>query len=299
MITLQGVDQLGVDANTPGRPSGTAFQHVANAEFACDAAHILMPALVGENRIAGDDEQPAGPGEVGDQVFGQAVDEDLLLRLVAHIGEGKDGDGGLDGQRQGGLGAAALAQGRRADAIERNRLDYVLDRVGAKRVEIAKEAPPHLVVYVAGDVDFAGTSHGLKPRGDNDAVAVKIAAFDDNIAEIDADAQKNSAVVGKALIGCCHALLNIDRTGDRIHGTGKLHQHTIAHRLDDAAVVLADKGIENLLAAFFQRRKCTAFVQFDEPAVTDDIRSHDSGETPLSAFFSHIAPLRRMGCTEL
>lgn len=59
--------------------------------------------------------------------------------------------------------------------------------------------------------------------------------------------------------------------------------------------MLSDKGIENLLAAFLQRRKRTAFVQFDEAAVTDDIGSHNGGETPLSAFFSHIARFRRKG----
>ena len=43
-------------------------------------------------------------GEVGGDVFGDAVAEIVLLGIVAHVGEGQDDDGGFVGQRKG-LGA--------------------------------------------------------------------------------------------------------------------------------------------------------------------------------------------------
>ena len=45
-----------------------------------------------------------------------------------------------------------------------------------------------LVMHIAGDPDFARLGQGLEPRGDIDTVAIEVAAFDHDIAEIDADA---------------------------------------------------------------------------------------------------------------
>ncbi|MCY1239617.1 hypothetical protein D9M72_524220 [compost metagenome] len=100
MIAAHRVDQLGVDAHAPRFASCASLQKVAHAEVLGDRAHVHRLALVGEGRIARDDEQAGGPGEVGDQVFGQAVDEGFLLGIVAEIDEGQHGDRRFAGQRQ-------------------------------------------------------------------------------------------------------------------------------------------------------------------------------------------------------
>ena len=55
-----GVDQLAGDAHAVAGLAHAAFEHIAHAEFAADLLHIDRLALVGEARIAGDDEEPAG-----------------------------------------------------------------------------------------------------------------------------------------------------------------------------------------------------------------------------------------------
>jgi hypothetical protein len=59
--------------------------------------------LVGEGRIAGDDEQGRIARQGGDYVLGDPVREELLLWVAAHIGEGQHRNRRLVGQRKGGL----------------------------------------------------------------------------------------------------------------------------------------------------------------------------------------------------
>ncbi len=52
------IDELRGDAHTISRFANTSFEHVANAKFASDLLYVDRPALVGEGRIARDDEEP-------------------------------------------------------------------------------------------------------------------------------------------------------------------------------------------------------------------------------------------------
>ena len=94
------VDQLRGDAHPTAGLAHRAFEHIAHAELAPDLLHIDRLALVGEARIAGDDEEPADARERGDDLLDHAVDEIFLLRVAAHIGEGQHRDRRLVGERQ-------------------------------------------------------------------------------------------------------------------------------------------------------------------------------------------------------
>ena len=96
-----GVDQLGVDADAPAGLAHAALDHVAHAELAGHLAHVERLALVGEGRIAGDDQEPGDLGQVGDQILGHAVGEVLLLGIAAHIRERQHRDRGLVGRGDG------------------------------------------------------------------------------------------------------------------------------------------------------------------------------------------------------
>ena len=73
----------------------TAFQYILHPQF---LAHLLKRhrlALVSESGIAGDNKETGKPGEVGDQVIGDAVAEIFLLAVPAHVDEGQHGNRGL------------------------------------------------------------------------------------------------------------------------------------------------------------------------------------------------------------
>ena len=95
-----GVDELPGDAHAIAGLAHAAFEHVAHAELAADLLHVDRPALVGEGRIARDDEQPLDARKAGDDVVDHAVGEIFLLGIAAHVLERQHGDRRLVGQRE-------------------------------------------------------------------------------------------------------------------------------------------------------------------------------------------------------
>ncbi len=94
----RGVDQLPGDTHAVRRLAHAAFQHVTHAEFAADLLHVDGAALVGEARVAGDDEQPAIMRQRGDDVLHHAIGEIFLFRIAAQVLEGQHGDRWLVGK---------------------------------------------------------------------------------------------------------------------------------------------------------------------------------------------------------
>jgi hypothetical protein len=97
-VTGECIDQLPGDAHLRARLAHRAFQDIADPRFAAYPAHINGLALVGEGRIAGDDEEPSDTRQRGDDLLDHAVGEMLLLRIAAHIGKGQHRDRRLVGK---------------------------------------------------------------------------------------------------------------------------------------------------------------------------------------------------------
>ena len=95
------VVELRRDAHAVAALAHAALDHIADAELLGDLLHVDGLALVDERRVARDHEEPAQLGQRGDDVLADAVGEILLLRIAAHVDEGKHGDGRPVGQRQG------------------------------------------------------------------------------------------------------------------------------------------------------------------------------------------------------
>ena len=87
------VVELYSDAHAVATLADTALDHIANAEVLGDLSQMDGLILVDERRIAGDHEEPAKLGQRGDDVFTDAVGKIFLLRIAAHIEEGKHRDG--------------------------------------------------------------------------------------------------------------------------------------------------------------------------------------------------------------
>jgi hypothetical protein len=63
----------------------TAFEHIAHAKFATDLLNVDLPALVGESRVARDDEKPFDARQAGDNVVNHTFGEVLLSGVSAQI----------------------------------------------------------------------------------------------------------------------------------------------------------------------------------------------------------------------
>jgi hypothetical protein len=88
-----GPDQLGGNPHPTARFAHAAFDDVAHAQFLADLFYIDCLALVVERRVAGDDREGAPAGQHRDDVLGDSIGEEFLLRVAAEIGERQHRDG--------------------------------------------------------------------------------------------------------------------------------------------------------------------------------------------------------------
>src|SRR4029077_6052689 len=89
MLTARCLDHLAADANAIARLAQTTLDHVANAEFSGELLRIGPFALVSEAGVARHDREPARPRELGDQILGDAIEEELGLGIAAGFLEGR------------------------------------------------------------------------------------------------------------------------------------------------------------------------------------------------------------------
>src|SRR5204863_345671 len=69
----------------------------------------------------------------------------------------------------------------------------------------------HLPVRVVGEANAAGLGEPLQARGHVDAVAENIAAVEDDVAEIDADAELDAGFRTQGRVALGHAALDVQR----------------------------------------------------------------------------------------
>jgi hypothetical protein len=139
-------------------------------------------------------------------------------------------------------------QRRRHEPVDPHGPGNVFDLLLAQILKDKGQPVAHVIVDRIGDQHPAGIGQGLDARGDVDAVAVKVVALDDYIAEIDADAQLDAAVCRDTRVPPGHCLLHRDRAAHRIDDARKFDQHAVAGGLDDAAVVFGDFRIDEFPA---------------------------------------------------
>src|SRR6185437_13892558 len=249
MRAAPGVDELARYAHAIARFAHAAFEHVANTELRADPFHVDRLAFVGEARIARDDVQFGQFRQAGDDVVGDAVGKIFLLRVAAHIAEGEHGDGGFVGNGRRCAGGVAVLD---PDAEDLDGIGDVFGPPRAARLDADRDLAANLIGDRARDVDRTGLGQSLDPRRDIDAVAVNVVALDDDVADIDADAERDAVALGDVRVALGDALLHFDRACDRVHRAGEFDQCAVADELDGAAGVGGNGRIDDLAPQGFE-----------------------------------------------
>jgi hypothetical protein len=117
-------------------------------------------------------------------------------------------------------------------------------------------------MHHTADADPTWLSQGLQSRRDVDPIAEDVFSLDDHVAEIDAYAQFDATVRPDASVPVGHRPLHLDRAAHRINDTREFHQHAITGGLDDAAAVLGDLRIEQLMAQRFEAFERAFLVRY-------------------------------------
>ena len=144
-----------------------------------------------------------------------------------------------------------------------------------------------LIIDVARDADAARLGEALQARGDVDAVAEDVAVFEDDVADVDADAVADAPIFGLGRLALGHAVLDRDRAFDRIDRAAELDQGAVAGELDHTAVVLGDQGFGEFDPVGLDPRERTGLVGADQPAVADHVHGHDGREPAIHARSGH------------
>ena len=87
MDTCRGVDELSGNPHATTRLADAAFEHITHTKLASYLLDIDGLALVGEARIAGDNEKRLEPRKRRGDVLNYPIREKLLLRVTAQVSE--------------------------------------------------------------------------------------------------------------------------------------------------------------------------------------------------------------------
>lgn len=111
----------------------------------------------------------------------------------------------------------------------------------------------------------------LEPCRNVDAIAVAVFVLDDDVTEIDANAHVNLLARRHTTIPFGHNALKADRALHRIDDAAEFGQQAIAHQLENAAVMLGNLRLEQLLPMSAKALKRPRLVLLHEPAVAHDV----------------------------
>jgi hypothetical protein len=117
----------------------------------------------------------------------------------------------------------------------------------------------------------------LQPGGDVDPVAKEIRAFDNDVPEMDADAEAHLLARGPVgvLLGDC--LLHRDGTLERIDRAGEVRHHAVAGGIEDSTMMDGDQSVEDRPVRL-KCAQCADFVQPHQAAVLGNIGRKDYRE---------------------
>src|SRR6478672_13919044 len=99
---------------------------------------------------------------------------------------------------------------------------------------------------IGGDADAAGRREALEARRDIDAVAVDIVRCHDDVAEIDADAELDAAVLRQPGVAHPNVPLHLQCATHRVDDAAELDERPVTGVFDDPAAVLADLWRDDL-----------------------------------------------------
>jgi hypothetical protein len=178
------------------------------------------------------------------------------------MGDGRAWWGGLLGTQVGG------------DGEDLDRFGNVLKALLPEILETKVELAIDMLMHGAGDHDPARLGHTLQACGDVDPVAIDIVLRDDDVTKIDSDAISDAPRLIDIFVLFADSFLQFDCTLNRLHDARELHQKAIAHDLDDATAVFADRRLNDFGSLRLKTFEGSPFILLHQPREADDIRCH-------------------------
>ena len=168
-----------------------------------------------------------------------------------------------------------------------NRPVDILDADLAAVLEANVDPIADALVDDRGDADAARLGQRLQARGDVDAIAVNVVAFDDHVAKIDANSENDlwlaQGFIRQGAVGPLHrkrAVYGIDHAA-------KFDDGAVADQLHDAAVVGSDGRLKDGFPVPLQGGQRARLVGCHQTGIADHVGREDGSQFPVDAVFGH------------
>src|SRR4029079_6897857 len=118
-----------------------------------------------------------------------------------------------------------------------HRLGEILDGLFALVDEFDFELVADLVTHHRRTGNAAGPRQRFEPARQVDAIAVEIVTIYNDVADIDANAEFDLAIIRDPGIAIMHAGLDLDSTARGVEHAAELDEEAVTHHLEDAPTV--------------------------------------------------------------
>src|SRR5262249_24894554 len=150
------------------------------------------------------------------------------------------------------------------------------------------ELPARILLDSGGDADATGLSKSLEARRHVHAVPIDIAAFDHDVADIDADAKCDPLFRLDLATVLNHVALDCDGAAQSVDHARELRQQPVTGGLHDPPSVFVDFGVKQVSPKRSQPSERALLIGAYQPAVADHVGGHDGSKTTLGAFLGHV-----------
>jgi hypothetical protein len=147
--------------------------------------------------------------------------------------------------------------------------------------EVARDPSLDLLDDVVGHADVARIGDAFETGGHVHAVPENVAAIEDYVADIDADAKVDPRFLRNLGVSLGHASLDIHRTTHRVHGAAEFGQQPISRVLDDTPTVLCDFRIYEGGQMLSELKMRSLFIKASQTTISCDIGRQNGSEPPL------------------
>src|SRR5262245_51757658 len=159
------------------------------------------------------------------------------------------------------------------DAVDSDRARNVLHMLLTAIIKWDVELSLQVIICGAGDKNSPRFANLLEAAGDVDAIAEQILTLHHNVPEINANAEDDGVLNWSADLCFCSSCLHRYRAGNRVNDRAKLRNDTVTHHLHDSAVMNCEQRVKDLATQSPHGGKSSSFIGFDQPRVTNDVRS--------------------------
>jgi hypothetical protein len=161
-----------------------------------------------------------------------------------------------------------------------DRLRDILHLLRAEIDELDRQLRPNLVLNSTRDANPARLSKSSQPGGDINRIAEETVALNDDIADVDADAEPHLLTGRSIRILLGYGLLNLDGALHGIHSAGEFSDEAIASRIENPASMRDNQPINDDPVSG-EDAECADLILPHQAAVALDIGGEDRGELPF------------------